>query len=80
MWKVVNNQKSKHIYIKDEKENSIRAVAMIPTGMLSEQSQEDAQLIADAPKMRQLLEEIKGEGYLSFSLERKINDLLGLIK
>ena len=80
MWKVVNNQRSKHIYIKDEKESSIRAVAMIPTGMLSEQSQEDAQLIADAPKMRQLLEEIKGEGYLSFSLERKINDLLGLIK
>ena len=78
MWKVVNNQRSKHIYIKDEKENSIRAVAMIPTGMMSEQSQEDAQLIADAPKMRQLLTEIKSEGYLSFSLERKINDLLGV--
>ena len=78
MWKVVNNQRSKHIYIKDEKENSIRAVAMIPAGMMSERSQEDAQLIADAPKMRQLLTEIKSEGYLSFSLERKINDLLGV--
>ena len=49
MWEVVANGRSKHIYIKEQKENKMRAVAIISTGMVNntERALEDAELIAD---------------------------------
>lgn len=80
MWEVVTNGHSNHIYIKEKfPDDSIRAIAMIPTGMINntKQAMEDAEMMAKAPEMAQLLAEIRGEGYLSYSLEKRINDLLG---
>jgi len=79
MWEVVANGRSKHIYIKEQKENKMRAVAMIPTGIVNntERALEDAELISKAPEMAQLLAEIRRDGYLSYSSEKKINRLIG---
>ena len=79
MWNVVANLRSEHIYIKEQKLGTLRAVAMIPKGRVqnAEQAMEDAELIAKAPQMAGLLAEIKQEGYVSYSLEKKINKLLG---
>lgn len=79
MWNVVANLRSDHIYIKEQTQGTLRAVAMIPKGRVqnTERAMKDAELIAKAPQMAQLLAEIRGEGYLSYSLEKKINKLLG---
>lgn len=77
-WKVSANNRSDHIYIKEKKGNTLRKVAMIINGMVSnkKQSMEDAQLIAKAPQMERLLKKIKNEN-VSAEIKEEIKDLLG---